>query len=187
MKPPLDTYGDNFPVAEGFSWNPRVPWRHAHVRPGQKVSWVRWAGWWMLVMVLMGALLVLATQDGFSEEPALTKWERSPSGELLVRFKEGALSYPDGASRVLIHQVQFGSASLRDLGVRYGLITIEQVRSPDRLTRRLFRLHFASQFGLERALAEYRKNPGVISAEMVPGLPSPKNLPGQASVYTRDA
>lgn len=155
MNKPLDAYGDNFPVSEGWFWDPRVPWRHAQVTPTVK-PWWRPVTWWTLVMLLMGLLLLLAAHEGFSDDGA---------AQLVIRFHDGALIYPDGVLRALSHEVTFHSASLRRLNARFGLIAVERVVSRTRSTHGTFKLLFASTSGLAEALAAYRHDPQVISVE----------------------
>lgn len=180
MHTPPDSYGDNFPVAEGLGWSPRTPWRHAHVTPSIPPPWVRRLGWWTLVMLLMGGLLVLAAHDGFSEEPA--------QAELVVWFQEGALQYPEGTPRLLVPRVAFEPASLQRLSARYGLIEVQRVASPTALTRHLFRLRFAASSGLEQLVAAYRRDPHVVAAELLHRTPTASTRARASSLlFTRKA
>ncbi len=180
MHTPPDTYGDNFPVAEGLGWNPRTPWRHAHVTPTAPPPWVRQLGWWTLVMLLMGGLLMLAARDGFSEEPA--------PAELVVWFQEGVLRYPEGTPRLLVPRVEFEPASLQRLSARYGLIEIQRVASPTALTRHVFRLRFAASSGMDQLLEAYRRDPHVVAAEVLRGVPAASTRSHAPSLlFTRKA
>jgi len=152
-------YGDNFPVAEGWYWDPRVPWRHPHVMPIPPRPWLGRIGWWLVVLVGLGILGLVAAHDGFSAEmPASTA--------LIVRFHEGAVQLPDGTVRALSPHVAFSSASLQRLNARYGLVVVEQVVSPTQVTSRTFRLLFASTTTAARAVLAYRHDPSVISADI---------------------
>ena len=185
MRPPLDAYGDNFPVAEGLFWNPRTPWRHGHVTPSPEASWWFRVGWWTVVAVLMGLLVLVAAHDGFSAEPLPSPG--TSSGTLVVQFYEGALQYPDGAVSALLHEVRFHPESLRQLNARYGLVAVERVVNPTRPTRRLYRLVFATAAGLERTLMAYRHDPHVMSADVDPKNPSRAGGHYGVPLYTRDA
>lgn len=161
MKPPPDTqYGDNFPATAGWSWDPRVPWRHRHAMPGEPPPWLRRVGWWSLVAMLMGLLFLWAVRDGFSAEAAPS----ARTAALIVQFREGAVQYPEGMVRVSLHEVQFIPASLQRLNAHFGLIAVERVTSATRPTVRTFRLLFASRTGMARALAAYRQDPHVLAA-----------------------
>ncbi len=176
MKHPLDVYGDNFPVAQGLFWDPRTPWRHGQAMPGRGAR--RWAqvGWWALVAVLMGLLVLLAAREGFSAEPA---------GELIVTFDEGAVHYPDGTSNALLHQVEFRPASLQRLNARFGLVAVARVVNAAAPTARTFRLRFASRTGLARTLAEYQRDPHVLSAALGSAAAPPWHAwPRRASAAT---
>lgn len=155
MKRPSDTYGDNFPVVGG--WDPRTPWRHAQALPGSRRTLAQ-IGWWSLVVILMSLVLLLAARDGFSEEP-------TPS-DLVVTFQDGVVGYPEGEAHALSNRVEFRSASLRQLNARFGLVTVTRVISPAQPTASTFRLRFASQTGLDRALTAYRRNPHVRAAAL---------------------
>lgn len=180
MQTPPDTYGDNFPVAEGLGWNPRTPWRHAHVTPTVPPPWVCRLGWWTLVVLLMGGLLMLAAHDGFSEEPA--------PAELVVWFQEGALHYPEGTPRLLVPRVEFESSSLQRLGAQYGLIEVQRVASPTALTRHVFRLRFAASSGMAQLVEAYRRDPHVVAAEIFHGSPGASRRPhGPSWLFTRKA
>ncbi len=180
MQTPPDTYGDNFPVAEGLGWNPRTPWRHAHVTPTTPPPWVRQLGWWTLVMILMGGLLMLAAHDGFSEEAAPT--------DLIVQFHEEVLHYPEGTPRLLAPRVAFEPVSLQRLSARYGLIEVQRVASPTALTRHLFRLRFAASSGMAQLLEAYRGDPHVAAAELFRGLPAASTRSRAPSLlFTRKA
>lgn len=185
MRPLPDTYGDNFPVAEGLFWNPRMPWRHGHVTPSPEASWWFRVGWWTVVVVLMGLLVLVAVHDGFSAE--LSTGRKAPSGTLVVRFHEGAIQYPDGAASALLHEVRFHPDSLRRLNARYGLVAVERVVSATQPTQRLYRLVFATAAGLERILTAYRHDPHVDSADMVPRDSSRTRAGRGVLLYTRDA
>lgn len=182
MKPLPETYGDNFPVTAGWSWDPRVPWRHRHATPSAPSPWLRRLGWWTVVTVLMGLLFLWVVHDGFSAEVA-------SGAELIVQFQEGAVQYPDGVSRALLHDVTFAPTSLQRLNACFGLIAVERVTSPTRPTVRMFRLLFAARAGMDRAVAAYRRDPHVLS---VIGAPGPSGA-GQTvsgtrgSLPTRDA
>lgn len=178
---PLDTYGDNFPVAKGFPWDPRTPWRHGHAMPGAGARHWSQVGWWTLVVVLMGLLLLVAVRDGFSAEP-------SAPNELIVTFKEGAIRYPDGAAIALLHRVQFQPPSLQRLNARFGLVAVARVVSPAAPTARTFRLRFASRTGLTRAVAAYQRDPSVQAVALGPVEPrSPSASPRPSAVRTLDA
>lgn len=155
----MEPYGDNFPVAQGLFWDPRTPWRHGQAMPSRSAR--RWAqvGWWAVVAVLMGLLIVLAAREGFSAEPG-------PSNELIVTFDEGVVRYPEGAASALLHQVEFRPASLQRLNARFGLVVVVRVINAAAPTARTFRLRFASPTGLARTLVEYRRDPHVLSAAL---------------------
>ncbi|MBI4226690.1 MAG: hypothetical protein HY600_00285 [Candidatus Omnitrophica bacterium] len=168
-------------MARGLCWDSRTPWRHAHVMPGRRVA--RWAqvGWWGLVVLLMGLVVLLTVRDGYSEEPAST-------GELVVTFNDGVIRYPEGAASVLSQRVEFRSASLQRLNAHFGLVAVARVVSPARPTASTFRLRFASSTGLRRALAAYQRDPHVRSATLGLGPPSSSPRPGGvAAVCTLDA
>jgi len=148
--------------------------------PSAVPTWLPQLGWWTVVMVLMGLLVLVVVHTGFSEEPAA-------AGELIVRFHDGALRYPDGAPRALLHQVQFHPMSLQRLNARYGLVAVERVMSQTQATQRMFRLVFASRVGLERVLTAYRHDPYVISAELVDSQSLPANRVTPFVRDTRDA
>lgn len=160
MPRPPETYGDNFPVSEGWPWDPRTPWRHAHMTPQVPPRWVRRLGWWTLVALLMGLLMLAAAHEGFSA-PA-----PASGHDLLVRFHEGVVGYPEGAPRALLHEVEFRADSLRRLNARYGLVAVERVVNPAESTGSLFRLRFCSVAGLDRTLAAYRRDSHVVSADL---------------------
>ena len=150
--------------------------------PGQRTR--RWSqlGWWTVVMILMGLLVLLAVRDGFSAEPV-------PAGELIVTFDEGAIRYPEGAASALLHQVEFRPASLQRLNARFSLIAVARVVSAAAPTARTFRLRFASQTGLQRALAAYQRDPHVLSAALgSPNLrPRAGRRRGHPALWTLDA
>lgn len=166
MKPPPEVYGDNFPVADGLSWDPRIPWRHRHAGPHRPAPWLRRIGWWTVVAGLMGLLMLLAAHDGFSA-PAVSEAAGSSAqsgGTLVVQFREGAVRYPDGWRHALLHDVEFLPVSLQRLNACYGLIAMERVTSATRHLPHTFRLLFASPAGMTRAAAAYRGDPHVVFA-----------------------
>lgn len=178
---PVDIYGDNFPVAKGFFWDPRTPWRHGHAMPGAGAR--RWPQvvWWTLVVVLMGLLLLVAARDGFSAEPAA-------ANELIVTFKEGAVRYPDGAPIALLHRVTFQPPSLQRLNAHFGLVAVARVVNPAAPTARTFRLRFASRTGLTRAIAAYQRDPYVHTVALGPVERHPSAAsPRLSTIRTLDA
>lgn len=160
MTPRPEVDGDNYPVAAGFAWDPRAPWRHRTMTSPPAPRWLCWIGWWAVVMVLMGALLLLTVHDGFSEEGAAASLG-TPSAKLIVCFHDGAVRYPEGAPWAFVDEVEFVPPSLGQLNARWGLIAVERVRSAATLTPWTFRLVFASRVGLERVLASYQRHPAV--------------------------
>ncbi len=50
--------GDNFPVAEGLNWNPRIPWRHGKVVTPANTLLKGFA--WLAVAVALIVLLIKA-------------------------------------------------------------------------------------------------------------------------------